>query len=613
MAQTLPQGFDDSLIAAIPSPTAIAFLPNDRILVTSQQGVLHVVSSDRSVNAALTIPSASICSNGERGLLGVAVDPDFQSNNFIYLYYTYRGAGRDCSARSATTPVNRVSRFVMSIPEYMVNPTTEQVLLDNIPSFASNHNGGDLQFGKDGFLYVSVGDSGCHYSGSGGCAGANTAARETYTLLGKILRTDRDGNPPADNPWMGADSVRCATRSGSPGQRCQETFAWGFRNPYRIAFNPDTGALYANDVGQGAWEEIDLVEPGVDYGWNAREGFCATGSLTNCITAATINGFRSPVFAYGHNTTIPGTSSFGCNSISGGAFVPKGIWGSAKDGYLFADFVCGSILQLRSEFLLSGVADLITGLGGGSLVSLAFGPYLGTTSLYYTTYARGGELHRVTAFVVANAASFVRSTAAPDSLATLFGTKLADAAITVRDSAGAERDGATSYTFETQANFFVPAETAVGDATVIARRGNEIVATTTVRVEATSPGIFAINSNGKNIANAQALHVRSSGERYGVPTYFCQTRQGCFPLPINVSEDDVFLTLYGTGIRGGSPVIVTIGSEPMEVLYAGAQPQYPGLDQINVKLPVSLAGRGEVPIVISTGGRTSPPVVIHIP
>ena len=186
---TLPSGFTDELVATVGAPTALAFTPDGRLLITTQPGQLRVFQNGALVaTPALNLATTgAICSNSERGLLGVAVDPAFTptSNNFIYLYYTFNRGGGTC--------VNRVSRFTLSTTNVA---SGELVLIDNIPSPAGNHNAGDVQFGKDGYLYVSVGDGGCDYAG-GGCAGSNDAARDQHSLVGKILRITKAGGIPA--------------------------------------------------------------------------------------------------------------------------------------------------------------------------------------------------------------------------------------------------------------------------------------------------------------------------------------------------------------------------------------------------------------------------------
>ena len=209
-------------------------------------------------------------------------------------------------------------------------------------------------------------------------------------LLGKILRITRDGAIPSSNPFRGSSSVRCnVTGRGAPGQVCQETFARGLRNPFRIAFDPNAGGtrFFINDVGQDVWEEIDLGEAGADYGWNTREGHCANDSTTDCGTPP--GGLTNPIYDYVH--------SGGCAAITGGAFIPNGAWPAAYDNaYFFADYVCGSIFQLTEQVDGSFKrTPFATGLGNSSAVAMIFGPAGSGTALYYTSYANGGEIRRI--------------------------------------------------------------------------------------------------------------------------------------------------------------------------------------------------------------------------
>jgi len=375
---TLPAGFTDELVATVGAPTALAFTPDGRLLITTQPGQLRVYQNGALAGtAALNLAAnGAICSNSERGLLGVAVDPAFAPtiNNYVYLYYTFNRAG---------TCVNRVSRFTLSTSNVA---SGETVLVDNIPSTAGNHNAGDVQFGSDGTLYVSVGDGGCDYAG-GGCAGSNDAARDQHSLVGKILRITKAGGIPVDNPFLGAGTAECRFTGGTTaGNRCRETFSWGLRNPFRIAFDPNAAGtrFFINDVGQGTWEEINLGQAGADYGWNVREGHCATGSTTNCGPPPA--GMTNPVHDYGRTVGA---------SITGGAFVPNGLWLSDYDGdYLFADYVAGKIFQIEGSGAGSRT-EFATALGGSSAVHLLFGPRAGSQALYYTTYAGGGQVRRI--------------------------------------------------------------------------------------------------------------------------------------------------------------------------------------------------------------------------
>jgi glucose/arabinose dehydrogenase/PKD repeat protein len=394
-AITLPPGFTDELVASIGSPTALAFTPDGRLLITTQPGRLWVYQGGALQSTAALDLSGTTCSNSERGLLGVAVDPSFATpnNNFIYVYYTFNRAG---------TCVNRVSRYALSTSNVASGAT---VLIDNIPSTAGNHNAGDVQFGKDGYLYVSVGDGGCDYAG-GGCAGANDAARDQHSLVGKILRITRDGTIPSDNPFTGNGTADCRFTGGTTApNKCRETFAWGLRNPFRMAFDGNDGGtrFFINDVGQNTWEEIDLGIAGADYGWNVREGHCANGSTTNCGPPPA--GMTNPVHDYGRDVG---------GSITGGAFVPFSLWPSDYDGdYLFSDYVSGKIFRIEGTGA-GPRSDFATGLGGSSAVHLLFGPRAASQALYYTTYANGGEVHRIY-HTAANGVPTASMTASPTS------------------------------------------------------------------------------------------------------------------------------------------------------------------------------------------------------
>ena len=392
-------GFSDTLVqGSLGGPTALAFTPDGRLLITRQTGVLRIFVAGALLPApAITL--ANVCSNSERGLLGVAVDPAFGSNNFVYFYYTVNKTG---------TCFNRVSRFVLPATN-VISAASEVVLLDNIRSTAGNHNAGDLHFGKDGYLYVSVGDGGCDYLTPFGCAESNQASRNPNTLIGKILRITRDGDVPPDNPNLGTGTASCKTADAAVGVKCQETFASGLRNPFRFAMDP--GALgvrfFINDVGQGAWEEIDLGAKGADYGWNCREGAHVNGSAgTKCSPVPA--GLVDPIFEYAH--------AAGCGSITGGAFLPTGFWPASQDGsYFFSDYNCGRIFELRpvgGGYQLA-TSDLASNLGGSSAVHLVFGPYLGGVGLYYTNYQGGGQVRVISFIGTGNRSPLARIAASP--------------------------------------------------------------------------------------------------------------------------------------------------------------------------------------------------------
>ena len=383
----VPVGFEDARVASVASPTALAVTPDGRLLIGSQWGQVYVLRSG-VLTTAVNL-DAQVCTYRERGLLGLAVDPQFASNRFIYASYIFNKSG-DCEREGAGSPVGRVSRFVLSDND-TVDPATERVLLDNIPSPSGVHNVGDVEFGKDGYLYVSVGDGGCDYTGVGGCFDSNNAARDMHALVGKVLRITRDGGIPPGNPFTGSGTARCAsTGTIQAGLVCQEIFATGLRNPWRLAFDPNAGStrFFINDVGQDTWEEINQGVAGADYGWNLREGFCANGSTTNCSNTPP-PGLTNPVYAY--------TRTEACASVTGGAFVPNGVWPVEFDGvYLFSDYVCGTIFKLRPATGGGYTRQaFITGLGVSSATDLYFGRDASGTALYYTSYANGGEVRRI--------------------------------------------------------------------------------------------------------------------------------------------------------------------------------------------------------------------------
>jgi glucose/arabinose dehydrogenase len=400
-AATLPPGFTDERVAAVGAPTALAFLPDGTPLVATQPG--RLVALEGTGRRTLLDLGPSACTGSERGLLGIAVDPAYAAGRrALYAFWTRRGDGGACDASA----VNRISRFPVRA-DGTADRAGEVVLVDRMPSPAGNHNGGDLAFGRDGLLHATIGDGGCDWAGDSGCAGANDAARDRHVLTGKVLRITADGAVPAGNPFA-ATGGRCATTGRTePGRHCAETFAWGLRNPFRLAFDPDAAGtrFFVNDVGQNAFEEIDEGRAGADYGWNAREGRCRTGSTTEC--GPPPPGLTDPVHAYGRGT--------GCASITGGAFVPDGVWPAAYDrDYLFADYVCGTIFRLTPR--PGGGFDqapFVTGLGTSSAVHLAFGPHAGKRALFYTTYAGGGEVRRITHTGSANRAPVARLAAAP--------------------------------------------------------------------------------------------------------------------------------------------------------------------------------------------------------
>lgn len=396
-------GFSDELIIGTPlnnrivSPTALAFLPDGRLLITSGQGTVHVwqEGANPSVVKLLDIKD-KVCNNGERGMEGVALDPLFASNGYLYIYYT-RKTATTCPTSSTDIPqlpINRLSRFTMQ--GNTIDPASELVLLDGISNHGGNHNSGALRFGPDGYLYVTVGDD----SRPG-------QAHQDDDLRGKLLRLDpATGDAAPDNPHAAdPQAIRCGDPANpriNQNMPCREIFARGLRNAFRFTFRPGTSEFYIHDVGQQTWEEISLGAMGADYGWDSFEGPCPKQGqeLCNPSYPATTPGKTAPFFWYGHNAIDTRPELFhGCNAITGGAFVPSGIWPSTFDGaYLFSDYVCGRIWTLQPDSTGQQQASVfVDKLETNSAVDLLFGPTAsGKQALYYTTLNGGGQIHRIT-------------------------------------------------------------------------------------------------------------------------------------------------------------------------------------------------------------------------
>ncbi len=335
-ATTLPSGFTESIVASgLANPTSMSFAPDGRLFVTQQGGDLRVIKN----GALLATPflQVTVDSAGERGLLGVAFDPAFASNQFVYVYYT------------STTPAthNRISRFTASGDVALAGSEVVILELNNLSS-ATNHNGGAIHFGPDGKLYVGVGEN------------ANSANSQSLSnLLGKMLRLNSDGSIPTDNPYY-------STANGVN----RMIWATGLRNPFTFGFQPGTGRLFIDDVGQNTWEEIDDGIVGSNYGWPNSEG-------------ATSNpGERSPLYYYGH-----GSGAFlGC-AITGGTFYNPGTaqFPSAYTGsYFFADY-CGGWIN-RADPATGYTTATTFASGISSPVDLQVGP---EGSLYYLARGTG--------------------------------------------------------------------------------------------------------------------------------------------------------------------------------------------------------------------------------
>ncbi|HET6569204.1 MAG TPA: PQQ-dependent sugar dehydrogenase [Rhodothermales bacterium] len=287
---------------------------SNRLFVIEQPGIIRVFENRPDVQSApvfLDIRDRVLSEGNEQGLLGLAFHPDFQQNGYFYVDYTADNPQRTVIARYHVDPAH---------PD-QADPASETVLLE-VPQPFSNHNGGQVAFGSDGMLYVSFGDG-----GSGGDPHGN--GQNPGTLLGSIIRIDvdhpSDGRPygiPSDNPF--ADSA--------DGAR-PEIYAYGLRNPWRFSFDAETGRMWAGDVGQNKFEEIDIIEKGKNYGWNVMEASSCFEPSEGCDRS----GLTLPVFDYGRDLGA---------CVTGG-YVYHGQRAPALSGkYIFADYTSGNVWSL---------------------------------------------------------------------------------------------------------------------------------------------------------------------------------------------------------------------------------------------------------------------------
>lgn len=336
-------------------PVALRQSPTlaDRWYVVEQAGRIKTFLTNDSAAtdfADLTDPVSN--AGNEMGLLGMAFHPDFATNNYVYVYYS--STGGSLHHQSVISRFEATSATVLDL-----STETEMLRIDQP---YSNHNGGNILFGPDGYLYIGMGD--------GGSAGdPGDRSQDTSTLLGKMLRIDVD-NPansnnyssPVDNPFVGTAGL-------------DEIFALGLRNPWRWSFDRQTGDLIAGDVGQNAWEEIDIISNGGNYGWRCYEGNHAYNT-SGCLSQ---NSYIGPIYEYGHGTG---------SSITGG-YVYRGSAIPALQGtYLYSDFYPSPIWGLSYPTGTPVNAELIS---SNALISSFAEDNNG--ELYVVTFDSG--IHRI--------------------------------------------------------------------------------------------------------------------------------------------------------------------------------------------------------------------------
>jgi glucose/arabinose dehydrogenase len=302
--------------SGLASPTVITHAGDGsgRLFLVEQPGTIRIVRAGILQAEPFLDISERLVVGGERGLLGLAFPPDFAAKGYFYVNYTRAGDGATVVSRFLVSPDN---------PDLALADQEEVILVVEQP-FA-NHNGGQLAFGPDGFLYVALGDG-----GSGGDPQGH--GQNLATLLGSILRIDVENGEvpyrvPPDNPYVDNPNAR------------DEIWASGLRNPWRFSFDRLNGDLFLADVGQNTWEEINFQSAGAaggaNYGWNILEGHDCFSPATGC---APPSAYAAPIFVYGH--------SLGCSVTGGYVYRGSAIAALAGD-YVFGDFCSGRLWRLR--------------------------------------------------------------------------------------------------------------------------------------------------------------------------------------------------------------------------------------------------------------------------
>lgn len=553
-AATLPAGFTETQINGISAPTAMEIAPDGRIFVCQQNGLLRVIKN----GALLTTPfvTISVDNAGERGLLGVAFDPNFATNNFVYVYYTV----------STNPRHNRLSRFTANGDVAVGGSEVILLELDNL-SGATNHNGGAIHFGPDGKLYIAVGEN---------ATGSNS--QTLNNLLGKVLRLNADGSIPSDNPFFN-------TASGNN----RAIWALGLRNPFTFAFQPGTGRMFINDVGQSTWEEINDGIAGSNYGWPSTEG-----NTTN-------PSFRSPLFQYGHGNG-PTT---GC-AIAGGAFynpATVNFPSSYVGKYFFADLCSGWIRHFDPA--TSAASGFATGINQPVDLKVA-----SDGSLYYLSI--GSQ----SVFRVRFTASVPMITTPPTDQSVAVGqtaTFSCAASGTTPLSFQWQRNMTNITTNATNTSYTTPATTLTDNGAkfrcvVTNAFGSSTSSEATLTVTGPPPVLMTEETTGLAAALDAALFTRD-------------------PFPVinllNFSSDQrTRIMLFGTNLElipGETLSAITVRAEdaqlnvyPLTVEFATKLPALDPLTQLVVKLHDNLPAGQTVMISVTLRNQTSNKVTVRI-
>jgi PKD repeat protein len=424
----LPDGFITDVISSVkaikgrfaPNPSAEDGRP--MLLVVSKEGEVHVLedveSTDGDDGRKILDLTDTMCTNGERGLQSIEIHPQFgTTNTWVYLYYNKLEEG--CLEDSTDGPRNVLVRYTMN--DQTLELEDEEVLLSGPPMGKSVHNGGALLFGNDGYLYLTLGDGGNRYH-----------ANDLTNLHGSLLRLNDDGSVPQDNPFVD-DGVPCGQSDGqvpsdaSEGVVCSEIFAYGFRNPFRMArydrgvdttgdgtsstTATTTTKFVISDVGAEHWEELSwggADYKGKNYGWPEFEGPCETGTTDSC---SGHDGDDSDIVDPFHFYQHVSASNGGC--VGGAAYVPASLWPEEYE-FLFIDFIMLKIYNLiedsegecrdecspptsgfQNETFYESIQEDGENVNEARMTDMFFGPYQDTQALYIIKFGNHDTVLRI--------------------------------------------------------------------------------------------------------------------------------------------------------------------------------------------------------------------------
>jgi uncharacterized protein (TIGR03437 family) len=582
------------VVSGISNPTDVqsAGDGSGRLFLVGQDGTVRILRNGQLAATLFLDITSKTAAGGERGLLGLAFPPDFIHRQHFYIDYT------DLNGNSV------VSRWQVSASNPDVaDPSSEQIVLTQLQPYP-NHNGGQIQFGPDGFLYVGFGDGGSANDPQG-----NGQNRKTF--LGKLLRIDvESGSPtytvPPTNPFVNDSSY------------LPEIWALGLRNPWRFSFDRSTGNLWIGDVGQDRAEEVDYQPAGIpggqNYGWNVMEG------LQCRVAGCDPTPYVAPILEYTHDN--------GDCAITGG-YVYRGTQSPGLRGtYLYADYCGGHIWGVRrdgdqwSNQLLLASGQKITTFGQDEQGEL----YVAAQDTGQLSRIVGPVAPVVSAKNVVNAASYQGALVA-GSAATAFASGLRDQegvspASTLPlpgsiDGVSVTVAGHTAPLYavanvhgQEQVNFQVPFEVAgMASAPLVITRNGTPSAAVTVQLAVASPGIFtgdgqtAVAVRGDN----NTLITADNAATAGMAIYFYATGLGAVE-NAPASGAPASLTQLSKTI---SAATVTLGGKACEVPFAGLAPGFVGVYQVNITVPGGVPA-GSAQLVVTMDTAASPAALLPV-